>query len=126
MLSYTCGPVSLRSLSLPPLRLFVTGDVLVSSSYDSTAKVWSVDTSGLDFEEEGKACLKTFSGHGKAIYPMIFVPAEATQQVNQESLWGEEQKKPKDLLITGSADMTARAWDFETARGLRVPTLSIH
>ncbi len=71
---------------------------------------------------------------------MIFIPSEVLKaaEENNNSGGGSENNDPfglavekqvtfeepeqDDLLITGSADMTARAWEFNSAKCLRVRT----
>ena len=55
-------------------RLLCTGDFIFSSSYDKTVKAWLFDTSELDEGSEDKACIRTFKGHSKGVYPLIFIP----------------------------------------------------
>ena len=55
-------------------RLLCTGDFIFSSSYDKTVKAWLFDTSELDDGSEDKACIRTFKGHSKGVYPLIFIP----------------------------------------------------
>ena len=55
-------------------------------------------------------------GHGKGVYPIIFIPSDE----ESEDLSDGPTINPADVLITGSADMTARSWSFE------VIYLSIH
>jgi WD40 repeat protein len=99
-------------------RLLCTGDFVFSSSYDKTIKAWLFDTTELDEGTEDKACIRTFKGHSKGVYPLIFIPAE-------ESLVLLSQEdgpviNPGDLLISGSADATARSWSFDTGGCLKV------
>ena len=55
-------------------KLLCTGDFIFSSSYDKTVKAWLFDTSELDEGSEDKACIRTFKGHSKGVYPLIFIP----------------------------------------------------
>ena len=63
-------------------RLLCTGDFIFSSSYDKTVKAWLFDTTELDEGNEEKACIRTFKGHSKGVYPLIFIPAEESFMVN--------------------------------------------
>jgi WD40 repeat protein len=107
-------------------RLFVTGDLIVSSSYDSTAKVWLLETDDIPAGEEANALVRDFTGHGKGIYPMIFVPGESrVHDHDEEGATGDGWDADgdgslDDVLLTGSSDCTARAWNFETAKCLKV------
>ena len=95
----------------------MTGDFIFSSAYDKTARAWLFDTNDLDAGHEAEACIKTFSGHTKGVYPLIFIPAEETVGVEVTT---KGEIHPGDVLITGSADQTARSWSFETAGCLKV------
>ena len=98
-------------------RILVTGDFIFSSAYDKTARAWLFDTNDLDAGHEAEACIKTFSGHTKGVYPLIFIPAEETVGVEVTT---KGEIHPGDILITGSADQTARSWSFETGGCLKV------
>ena len=65
------------ALILPPsyLRILLTGDFIFSSSFDKTAKAWLFDVSELGEGNEERACVRTFKGHSKGVYPMVFIPA---------------------------------------------------
>lgn len=56
---------------------------MVSGSYDTTAKIWSI---------ESGQCLRTLSGHFSQIYAIVF---------------------DGDLIATGSLDTSVRIWDPE-------------
>ena len=86
----------------------MTGDFIFSSSFDKTAKAWLFDVSELGEGNEERACIRTFKGHSKGVYPMVFIPAPDNLGDEEE---GEGPNiRPGDTLITGSADMTARSW----------------
>ena len=97
----------------------MTHDFIISSSYDKTAKMWAFDTSDIDDGEESQALLRTFSGHGKGIYPIIWVPA------NDFNVNDGATINPGDVLLTGSADTCARAWNCETGGCLKVTTVEL-
>ena len=99
----------------PLFRILVTGDFIFSSSYDKTVKAWLFDTSELDEGNEDRACIRTFKGHTKGVYPLIFIPSEDSG-FSTEGL----AINPGDLLISGSADHTARSWSFDTGGCLKV------
>ena len=56
--------------------MIVTDEVIFSTSYDKTAKVWSFDTEHIDNEDDG--CIMTFKGHTKGVYPLIYIPGGLT------------------------------------------------
>lgn len=85
-------------------RMICTGDFVFSSSYDRTARCWDFDSG---------ECVRVFRGHKRGVYPLIFIPAD------DDDLEETDPDASKDLLITGSADFTARTWDFETGQMLR-------
>ncbi len=100
--------------SIFPLRLIVTGDFIFSSSYDKTARAWHFDTQDIGENMEDEACIRTFQGHTKGVYPIIFIPAEDFDPNDGAVI------NPGDMLITGSADHTARSWSFDTGGCLKV------
>jgi hypothetical protein len=54
--------------------------------------------------------LFVMQGHTKGVFPMVFIPAfggEAAASASGPVI------NPGDLLITGSADSSARSWSFE-------------
>ncbi|KAK3592446.1 hypothetical protein CHS0354_004877 [Potamilus streckersoni] len=89
-------------------RMICTGDFVFTSSYDRTARCWDFDTG---------ECIRVFRGHKRGVYPLIFIPGDDddVHEGNLDTLDGS-----KDLLITGSADFTARTWNFETGQCIKV------
>jgi WD40 repeat protein len=85
-------------------RMICTGDFIFSSSYDRTARCWDFNSG---------ECIRVFRGHKRGVYPLIFMPAD------EDDLEETHIDASKDILITGSADFTARTWDFETGQGLK-------
>ena len=85
-------------------RLLCTGDFIFSGSYDRTARCWDLDSG---------ECIRVFSGHNLGVTPLIFIPGDELM-VDQQT-WGSNT----DILITGSADHTARIWSFESGKSLR-------
>lgn len=83
-------------------RIICTGDFIISSSYDRTAKCW-------DFDEG--VILMSFEGHKRGVFPLIFIPCEDSEDNVSDEL-------AIDILITGSADGSAKAWNFETGECL--------
>jgi F-box and WD-40 domain protein CDC4 len=65
--------------------LEIKGDIVVSGSYDTTAKVWSIS--------EGR-CIQTLQGHFSQIYAIAFDGRR---------------------VVTGSLDTNVRIWDPNTA-----------
>lgn len=87
-------------------RMICTGDFIFTSSYDRTARCWDFDNG---------ECLRVFRGHKRGVYPLIFIPADDDEMDDDMDPDGS-----KDILITGSADCTARSWNFETGQCLKV------
>ena len=119
-------------------KILCTGDFIFSSSkslmimttsslkktsrssftgYDKTVKAFLFDTSELDEGSEDKACIRTFKGHNKGVYPLIFIPAEESYCLPDTQ---GPVINPGDLLISGSADSTARSWSFDTGSCLKI------
>eukprot|EP00090_Calanus_glacialis_P013359 TRINITY_DN219_c0_g1_i1.p1 TRINITY_DN219_c0_g1~~TRINITY_DN219_c0_g1_i1.p1 ORF type:complete len:490 (-),score=146.83 TRINITY_DN219_c0_g1_i1:545-2014(-) len=98
-------------------KILLTGDFIFSSSFDKTSKAWLFDVSELGEGNEERACIRTFKGHGKGVYPMIFIPA--ADDLGDEEETDGPNIRPGDVLVTGSADMTARSWSFESGGCLK-------
>uniref|UniRef100_A0A6A7FN43 WD repeat-containing protein 86-like isoform X1 n=1 Tax=Hirondellea gigas TaxID=1518452 RepID=A0A6A7FN43_9CRUS len=110
-------------------RLISTGEFIFSTSSDKTAKAWLFDKSEVldedndgddhdDDELTGKMCIRSFKGHTLAVYPIIYIPAE--DEVMEDS--DDEDTiviNPLDMVITGSADNTAKSWSFDTGGCLK-------
>ena len=96
----------LRGHSSVIYRMICTGDYIFTSSYDRTARCWDFDNG---------ECVKVFRGHKRGVYPLIFIPGDDEAEDDLDNL-----DASKDLLITGSADFTARSWNFETGQCLKV------
>ena len=91
-------------------RILCTGEYIFSSSYDKTAKAWLFDTTDIEEGCETEACVKTFKGHKKGIYPLIFIPLERDDIIGDGS---PTVTLAGGILITGSADCTAKSWSFD-------------
>ena len=89
-------------------RMICTGDFIFTSSYDRTARCWDFDMG---------ECIRVFRGHKRGVYPLIFIPGDDEEGVEDNFDGGDGSK---DMLITGSADFTARTWNFETGQCLKV------
>ncbi|XP_074595896.1 uncharacterized protein LOC141851020 [Brevipalpus obovatus] len=99
-------------------RLIFRGNLLFSTSYDKTAKVWLTGMTD-EMEEVVTAnllnpCLRTLKGHTKSVYPVIFIPLEISFT---NSLINE-----RDLVVTGSVDCTIRIWSLKYSECLKVLT----
>ena len=101
-------------MKFPSLRLIVTGEFIFSSSYDKTIKAWVFDTTTIGPGQESESCIRTFKGHGKGVYPLIFIPAEDFDLSDGATF------NPGDTIISGSADQTARTWSCDTGACLKV------
>ncbi|XP_053630464.2 WD repeat-containing protein 86-like [Cherax quadricarinatus] len=99
-------------------RIMCAGDFLFSTSYDKTAKVWLQQVNNASTQEE--VLVRTFEGHTKAVYPIIFLPGQDTGGVNEEGL----KINPSDLVITGSTDTTAKSWALDM--GICLKTMQQH
>ena len=102
------------SMEFAFFRLIVTGEFIFSSSYDKTIKAWVFDTTTIGPGQESESCIRTFKGHGKGVYPLIFIPAEDFDLSDGATF------NPGDTIISGSADQTARTWSCDTGACLKV------
>lgn len=79
-------------------RLLCSGDLIFSSSYDTTARAWYGTTAPIpqtqcwrvgrmfdigpaEKRTPSEACLRVFRGHLKGVYPMAFVPQELEENL---------------------------------------------
>jgi WD40 repeat protein len=60
--------------------------------------------------------LVSWKGHLKSVYPLAFIPADGE---DFDDL-GKRSLHERDLLITGSADCTARIWSLASGETLKV------
>ncbi|RWS12758.1 WD repeat-containing protein 86-like protein [Dinothrombium tinctorium] len=79
-----------------------------TSSYDKTAKAWTLQEQEMN---EPTACLRTFKGHSKSVYPIVFVPFDKSLSRGKIS--------ERDLIITGSADFSIKIWSFAHSECLK-------
>eukprot|EP00095_Tigriopus_kingsejongensis_P008984 maker-scaffold1944_size24254-snap-gene-0.5 protein:Tk08984 transcript:maker-scaffold1944_size24254-snap-gene-0.5-mRNA-1 annotation:"hypothetical protein CAPTEDRAFT_115707" len=101
-------------------KLLVTQDLIFSTSHDRTARVWYNEV-----DEHPKACIRTFRGHGHAVYPLVYLPHMSETEEERDE---DELIHPNDLLITGSADTSVKIWSLfsgECLKTLRNHTGSI-
>lgn len=80
-------------------RVIYAGDLLFSSSYDKTVRCWHSDT--------GER-LKVFRGHKRGVHPILLVPSETNRGAYID------METSDDLLISGSSDNTAKAWEMNS------------
>ena len=97
-------------------RILLTGNYIVSSSYDKTARAWHFNTDDLATGQEADALFRTFVGHTKGVYPMVFIPNEDGMNLDDSM----DISGSSDVLITGSADGTARSWSFMTGNCTKI------
>ncbi|XP_076327644.1 uncharacterized protein LOC143234284 [Tachypleus tridentatus] len=90
-------------------RVICRGDYILSSSYDKTVRAWLFYI----HDEQTDACIRIFEGHSRGVYPIIFIPCDDIHFPGHD-IW------TSDILITGSADCTARSWSFYTGNCLQV------
>lgn len=77
-------------------RVICSGDLAFSSSYDKTVKCWHADTG---------ECLRTFRGHRLSVTPLLLV-----SDSNRGAAFAVDMENNDDILISGSADSTAKSW----------------
>ncbi|PBP24208.1 WD domain and F-box domain containing protein [Diplocarpon rosae] len=115
--------------------LEIRGDIVVSGSYDTTARVWSIS--------EGR-CLRTLSGHFSQIYAIAFdgtriatgsldtsvriwdpINGGTNQKTLQGHVMGVWAMVPwDDVLVSGGCDRDVRVWNMAT--GVSLHTLRGH
>ncbi|OWF45567.1 WD repeat-containing protein 86-like [Mizuhopecten yessoensis] len=92
-------------------RMICTGDFIFTSSFDHTSRCFDFDTG---------ECLRVFKGHKRATYPLVFIPTlDEDDEANEDN---EEQSIDTSIgmLVTGSADGTARTWNCDTGRTIKI------
>ena len=109
--------------SFPPVSVWLwlhhpKTSIIFFVGYDKTVKAFLFDASELDEGSEDKACIRTFKGHNKGVYPLIFIPAEESYCLPTDT--EGPVINPGDVLISGSADSTARSWSFDTGGCLKI------
>ena len=92
--------LAIEGHAAPINRLICTGDFLFTSSYDRTAMCWDPDDGEL---------LHIFRGHRRGITPLMYIPAEDALKDDVIDI-----ESNKDILVTGSADGTARSWNMDS------------
>lgn len=94
-------------------KLLAAGDLLFTSSYDRTARCWD-----LELGDE----VHVYEGHTRGLYPLLYmaVSLDATDGFGvleaDVLLPGEREAH---LLVTGSADGTAKLWSVDRAHCMR-------
>ncbi|UJR10022.1 hypothetical protein I4U23_014245 [Adineta vaga] len=90
-------------------RIACTDDYIFSTSYDKTARCWDFHTGN---------CIRTFRGHHHGLLPLLFIPAN--HDAEEENTFEEEMNiYTKDILITGSQDLTAKTWSLKSSDCLK-------
>lgn len=79
-------------------RVVCSGDLAFSSSYDKTVKCWHADTG---------ECLRTFRGHRLSVTPLLLVSDSSRGAAF-------DLENNDDILISGSADSTAKSWGMNS------------
>ena len=108
-------------------KLLITDDIIMSTSNDKTVKIWYTKVTKATRQ---KPCIRTLKGHTHGVYPLIFVPHDINESVEGDEMdeaTKEELKDdiihPNDIVITGSADATAKVWSLHSGECLHVSTL---
>ncbi|XP_060082386.1 WD repeat-containing protein 86-like [Ylistrum balloti] len=89
-------------------RMICTGDFIFTSSFDHTSRCFDFDTG---------ECLRVFKGHKRAIYPLVFIP---TLDEDDEEAEEQDEDMSIGILLTGSADGTARSWNCDSGQTINI------
>lgn len=87
-------------------RLILSDDYILSSSYDRTIRLWSFNDGHF---------IRNFLGHTRGVYPMILICNES-KGLNGYDKYSASSSR--SILISGSADFTAKLWSLDTGRCL--------
>lgn len=88
-------------------RMICTGQFIFTSSFDHTARC---------FDFDGGECLRLFKGHKRGVYPLMFIPVYEEDDFE----FNDGSDNELGVLITGSADGTARSWNCDSGARLKV------
>ena len=80
-------------------KIIFSQGLLFSGSYDRTARVWDVRSGDL---------LRVFEGHHRSLFPLLLVSNSKTRRAHVDL------DSNDDILITGSADYTAKSWGMNS------------
>lgn len=95
-----------RAMAVYHPKIGSDSPLLVSGSYDMTAKIWDLKT---------KKCLKTLRGHTDYVFLIsIYDPFE---HMGVEK--AEQEEKTSAWVITGSYDKTVMVWDIRSGHLLK-------
>ncbi|XP_033728391.1 WD repeat-containing protein 86-like [Pecten maximus] len=89
-------------------RILCTGDFIFTSSFDHTSRCFDFDNG---------ECLRVFKGHERAVYPLVFIP---TQDEDDEDNADQDVDMSIGILLTGSADNTARSWNCDSGQTVNI------
>lgn len=78
-------------------RVICSGDLVFSSSYDKTIRCWHADTT---------ECLRIFRGHRSSVGALLLV----SESNRGAAFAAVDMENNDDILISGSADGTAKSW----------------
>ncbi|GIY24898.1 WD repeat-containing protein 86 [Caerostris extrusa] len=90
-------------------RLLCVGQLIFSTSSDHTIRAWLFDLREIS-DDQGEACIKVFQGHSKGTYPLLHVPMDENAGLDLGA----------GVLVSGSADCTARSWSVDSGLCLKV------
>lgn len=80
-------------------KIIYSQGLLFSTSYDRTARCWDTTTGDL---------LRVFEGHHRSLFPLLLVSNSKTWRAHVDLDYND------DILITGSADYTAKSWGMNS------------
>ena len=105
-----------------PPGSFYESEFDVNENIKTTREYSQVTTTGSDLEEDEEFIVRnrrdplllcTLVGHSKSVYPIQFIPAGENWNLRNRRLYD------RDLLVTGSADCTARIWSIAQGECLK-------
>ncbi|XP_064090092.1 WD repeat-containing protein 86-like isoform X2 [Macrobrachium nipponense] len=100
------------------IRVLCNGDFIFSAANDTTAKAWVFDNPEFNDDiTDTVSFYKSFDGHSLGISSLIFIPGDEDARTIEDD---DVVINVDDILITGSADHTARTWSVATGKTIHI------
>ena len=95
-------------------KLLAAGELLFTSSYDRTARCWDLELGDQ---------VHVYEGHTRGLYPLLYMVVASGDAADGFGVLETDVLLPgereRHLLVTGSADGTAKLWSVDRALCMR-------